>query len=520
MITMKVNYIKSTIASGILLLSAQFAHAQKLELVWGQEAKTKSISSTLHKVVAVEDNHYKAIFGPETLVNNPKYIKHFFLSSSINSAEEYSFELPTEDKDISFVAHTNFFVNGNLLSFVQATNKKTRSIALYGLTIDKTGKVIDKKLMTEMPYQHSFNGHVYKSGEITVKHLKERNQFLVVNNLTVDKKESDELNIKLYDMDLNLSMSKVIKIPYPNSEFEWLSYEIDEANTIYVYGNFNIDKKTVKKALLVYQKDEQQPSEIPIGFGSADGLSNVKFSYKNGSLNFIGFYHGAKEGLLGVCVTKIDAKSLKTTVEELIPFSPNDLLKFGEDKKIAKDGGLKSSLDIEHVIEKENGEILIIAEPYKSITTYWGNGQYYKEVIRGDVMVVKVNKNHQLSWVTNVNKKQTSDDLNASYTSFAMMMDDANIYIIYNDHIKNSGHPNGEWGDNTIELANYDSKIVITAATINLSNGTMHRDVIYHPKEKDKNTFRPEKSFKLNPKQLLIYGQRGNVFKFGTLTIQ
>lgn len=517
---MKVKYIKSTIASGILLLLVQFTHAQKLELVWGQETKKKGIGSTLHKVVSTEDNHYKVVFGPEPLNNNPKYQKSFFISNNINHTEEYSFELPTEDKEMVFWIKNSFFVNGNLRSFVQSTNKKTRIISLYCLTIDKAGKIIDKKLMTEMPYQHSFNGQVYNSGRIDVKHLKERNQFLVVNSLTNDKKETDELNFKLYDMDLNLSMNKVIKLPYPNSKFDWVSYQIDESNNIYIEGNFIIDKNTVKKALLVYKKDEQKPSEIPVDFGNANVLSNVKFSYNNGSLNFIGFYHGEKEGLLGVCVTKIDANSLKTTVEELIPFSPNDLLKFGEEKQIAKDGGLKSNFNIEHVIENKNGEILIIAEPYKSITTSWGKGDYTTKITLGNIMVIKVNKNNQLSWVSNVNKTQISSDIDASYTSFTTMMDDANLYIIYNDHIKNSGSPNGEWGTKIIELDIYHKETVITAATINLSDGAIRREVIYNPKEKDKNTFMPRKSFKLNQKQLLTYGQRGNKFKFGILTLQ
>lgn len=517
---MKVKHIKLAIASGLLLLSSQFTLAQKFELVWGKETKLKNIGSTLWNVIFADENNYKVIFGPTFRNNNPKYQATFLLSNSINHAEEFSFELPAKDKETEFNIRKNFYIDGKLLSFVEAKDKKAKSLSLYCLTIDKSGKIIDKKLMTEMPYQHSFNGQIYKSGEITIKYLKERKQFLVVNNLTLEEKEFDELNFKLYDEGLNLTMNKVIKLPYNNSKFNWIGYELDESNNIYIQGDLIVDKNTVRKTLLTYKKDAQKPIETPVNFGRANGLSNIKFSLNNGSLNFIGFYHGPKEGLSGICVSKIDASTLKQTVEKLIPFSSDDILKLVSEKNLAKDGGLKPTFKINQVIEKDNGEIYVLAESYKSKTTHIDRGEYYTVITCGDIMVVKLSKTNEIDWVSKVSKEQTSDDINDVYLSYEMMMDEANMYLIYNDHIKNSNEKNGEWGDKTIELASYDSKIVITSATVNLSNGALTREVIYNPKEKDKNTFIPTKSFELNKKQLLTFGQRGTMFKFGILTLQ
>lgn len=507
------NYIKSTLFAGLTWLSFNLTQAQNLELTWGNQTEKKNPGATLGRVIFKDNNHYQFVLEPETSNNN--YQSYHVLRNNFQHATESSIDIPEKFKGKNAGQQAQFSVNGKIISFVTIVDQKAETSTLYCLTIDENGKVVNDMLVHETIFKAGRN-----SGTLKIEQLENRKAFLIMQSGDADKKGNVELNFKLIKEDLTLAWERKVTLPYTSKEFDMLEYQIDETNNIFVYGNFLVDKNTNKKIILAYNSQNQKLEEKAIPFGNARNVSDVRFKYENGSLNFIGFYRSDKDAIQGVVFSQLSSNGLTTTLEKLVPFSNNDMLKFTSEKSLEKEKGISGNFDIRKVITKENGDIFITAESYKQKMIMSG-GERQITYHFDDIMVIGISKKFELKWVTPINKLQYSDWVSAKYNSFATLSDNKNLYILYNDIEDNnsSNNKNGEWGNKKIETT-YESKFVVTAATINLENGELKREIVYKPAKKEKPLFVPKYSSNLTDNQLLIYAERYNIYKFGVFSIK
>ncbi len=516
---MTIKQIKSTITTGVLLLAFNFTQAQKLELTWGKETVKKNIGSTLERIISNDDNSYKFVLGPEFSNNN--YQSSHVLRNNFQHESESNIDVPLKFKGKKVFQRGIYNIDGKMIAFVVYDDSKVDAYKLYRLTIDENSKIVDDLLVDELAYKGRKD-----VGSFKIEHLTTKKQFLITHSKGSDTKGREELNFKLFKEDLSKVWEQNVVLPYSNKQFEMFDYLTDELNNIFIYGNFIVDKKPVKKILLAYNQQSQKFEEKTIPFSTASRVSDLRFTYENGNLNFTGFYYGEKDGMQGVCFTQINSKTLKTTIERLAPFSTNDMLKFTSQKSLETEKGITNNFDIRQIITKDNGDIFIVAEAYKMNFLFIG-GESSTTYHHDNIMVVNVNKDFDLKWVTKIDKVQlvTQYDKYSQYSikhsSFATISDDQNIYIIYNDNAENSSTvtKNGEWGGEKIET-DEKPELVITAAIIDQKSGDFKRENIYMGNKKDKTRFVPLYTHKISNNQFLVYAERFSKYKFGTLIIK
>ncbi len=512
---MKIKYIKSTLVASLTLLAFNFVKAQNLELTWGNQTEKKNPGATLGRVIFKDNNHYQFVLEPEAGINNNKYMSSYVLRNNLQHITESTIDIPQKHKGKDMGHWSSFNINGKIISFLSSFDQKTEIITLYCLIIDENGKVVNEILVDELVLNGKNDSRNFK-----ILYIENQKQFLILHSAGASKKGKEELNLKLFKEDLSLAWERNVALPYSSEQYDIISYQVDEASNLFIYGNLSLDKKSTQKIVMAYDPQSQKLQEKIIPFGNARSVSDVRFNYENGHLNFTGFYSNDKEAMQGVFFTQLNSKTLNTTLEKLIPFSKSDMLKFTSEKSLQKESGISENFDIRQIIKKENGDIFITAEVYKQKVIMNGSDREYVYNY-DDIMIIGINKNLELKWMTKVNKLQFSNWVSAKYNSFATISDNQNLYILYNDIEDNnsSNNKNGEWGNKKIETT-YESKFMITAAIINLENGELKREIVYKPAKKEKPLFVPKYSSNLTDNQLLIYAERYNIYKFGVFSVK
>ncbi len=508
---MKNKNIKTLIVTGLTLLNFNLAQAQSLELIWGKENKIDITTNVVKNVISSDQKSYTFLLGPEipTSVHN----KFRVLKNNFEHDNELTINIPEKFNGKNAVQQGMYKIGEKLVVFLSIIDTKTDRNKLYCLAVDEDSKISDEKLVDEIYYK----GRKDK-GSFIIQHLEGQKQFLITHNEGFTKKGNDEVSFKLYKEDLTAIWEKNITLPYLDKQFEILGYQTDESNNIFLFGNFFVEKDVVRKTLFTYNHQSQQLEEVVVNFSTASKVSNLNFTYENGILNFTGFYYDEKDGMRGICFTKINAKTLKTELEKLVPFSNSDILKFTSAKNVEKNKGIPKKFSIRQIITKDNGDMFIIGEAFNVEVRASKDGAYYT-FNYDEIIVIRMNNNLEINWVSNIYKWQNSRDDGGLHSSYAMLSDDKNFYFVYNDNHYSGLSENGTWSYSSIQT-NYNPRLVITAVTLDQKSGEFERKNLYRAPKKDNTTFIPVRSHKLNNKQLLVFAQRGSTYKVGIMTIK
>lgn len=510
---MIIKRIQLTLTATVLLLLSNFTNAQELELTWGKDAKAEKENTILKDLLSSDENGYSFVFGPE--YPNAFAKTYQVIRNNIQHEKESSILIPEKLRSKNVTPQATFSINNKLVAFLSVVDTKTETNQLYCVTFGENNKIITDKLVDEIRYKDNKN-----NGKFDIRYNKDQKSFMLMHQEVFTKNGNVEVSFKLYKDDFTSILEKNITLPYLDKQFEILDYQTDESNNIFLLGNYTLEKNVIKKTIFSYNHQSNKLDEIYLNFKTIAKGPNLKFTYEYGSLNLTGFYYTEANGIQGLCFVKINAKTLQTELEKLVPFSKNDLLQFITEKDVEKNTGVDGKFVIREIIKKENGDQFIIAEYYNFEVRSSSEGGYRAYDYR-DIMVVSVKKDLEINWTRKINKHQYSRDDDGKYSSFATLSDDKNIYLIYNDHKNNhySSNKKGEWRNVDIQT-DESSKIVITSVTLNQQSGEFKREHLYKPINTDNARFVPKQSYRIINNQLLMYGQSGSDFKFGILTIK
>lgn len=318
---------------------------------------------------------------------------------------------------------------------------------------------------------------------------------------------------------------KPIELPYKDKVFAVGTCRIDEEGNVYVLGTVEVDKKTVQYKMFAYYFKKDKLEEVDINFAKAYAIASLRFNYSDNHLILVGFYLNAKKtGLQGMIYTKINSKTLQTVIEKNEAFSKKDLLKFATERQVKKGKGASTSFSIDDIILMPNGDIKVVAEAYEVhvVTTTNSNGSttttYYYYYM--NIMVVDMDKDGKIQWVANVPKMQVSRNDGGIYSSYILGYDANNLYMIFNDHPKNTSPKTkeakrGKYAANTLKV----NKLTVTLAKVD-SKGEVSTEMFFKSKNEGKTVLKPKLYARFRQDNILIYAVKGKVYKFGFLNIK
>lgn len=521
------NFIVKMIVCGFAWATVFSSTAQNLEVSWGNEVQPDK-STIIGQVLDSDKDGYFIVknvgcglFGS---------CKRLLSRSSLNHELEYEVELPQKVNGKDAKGEGTFRVEGKTIRFLSQRDKKNDVNKLFALTISDNGKISNEILVDEIYYKGRKD-----EGGFDITYLKESKRFLITHDEGYSKKGFEQANYKAYTQDFKLLWEKAIELPYKDKKFIISGYQFDEDGNVFMHGRLGLEKKmgfeknTMQIVLFAYYHKTDKLEEVKIGFDEAYAVSDLNFNYYKGELHFTGFYFDKKGGIQGVCSTKINAKTLKVEQEKTIPFSKEDVLKFGGERDAKKQKGVRANYDINDIYRKENGDYYIIAEAYHEITTTTtttnSNGVTTTRTSTsynyGNIMVINLTKEGTINWTQTVPKYQSSVNDGGYYSSYTFAFDKNNFYFMFNDNMKNlSPKVDPKKKGKYLAKTQRPKKLVVHLATLNQQTGKFTSDLFFKSKTDGKTVLVPKFSVRLDDNKTLLYANRGKTYRFGFLTIK
>lgn len=440
----------------LLLLISFNNYAQDVAITKSEIFKDSKKRSSL-KFSLESDNGelvtIRAYYGGLLQTLKGYYIQHF--DTDLKLLNEVTYEV--KDNTIK-----NAFIKDNQLHLIEYTiNKKSDKIAFNAVSADlKDLKFSTKEILSfsEENQKKYFGIAIFPivisnlsqldsdhTGEVVMS--KNNNYFVI--NFDINNKEQETHKIFVFDSNFNKVYDQLIQQDVKDKDFTYANVDIDDTNgTVYFLGKVHEkqSKESKKKGEIsyhyeLYKVDAKGQTETNLK-DNDKFISSLELVKSKDGLSCIGFY-GQKNAnrINGVTLFNLNPETLKIEKKKFTPFSEEFLNdKYGNKegkKKRKKEKGIKN-IDFKGVYIMGNGDIVLNAEEfYTTVHTSMGtNGSMRTRIVYhfDDIMSVKLDKDGNLKWARNINKRQTGFGT-SSFTSIPVAQD-SYFFINCSDNIK------------------------------------------------------------------------------------
>ena len=405
--------------------------------------------------------------------------------------------------------------------------------------------------------------NLYQEGGFRSHISKDTSKILIYSMLPKKKKEPEQFSLQVFDQDFTELWSKEIKLPFNDKNFSVEEYRVDNQGNVYMLGVIYEDqskfrrsgKPTYQYVLLAYRNNGENVEEYKVDLGEKFITDLTYRVARNGDLVFSGFYSdkgtysvkGTYFFRLNPTTKEISNKNLKAFDFRFITehMTANKVEKA---RKADKKGDKKKAPELfryalDELILRSDGGAVLIAEQYYVEERYdnyndrygrygyggrfggfygsryrfnnpYGFNNYRDQVYEynyNDIIVVNIQPTGEIEWTARIPKQQTTTNDAGYFSSYAMSIVKDKFHFVFNDNPKNYD-PN----DKSNRLYNYNGRnSVITLATID-KDGGVQMDPIFDNRQAGITT-RPKICKQIGRNEMLIYGERGRKYRFGSL---
>jgi hypothetical protein len=346
--------------------------------------------------------------------------------------------------------------------------------------------------------------------------------------------ENEYLVFDFYDYSLQKKWERKQKFPLNGKEFEPRQYKTNiKDSTLYLVVRVleETEEERIKKnnakvnysfSLLSFKFD---PNDTNSTFNSTNlhvprkFISDISFEVSNHELIFSGFFADKKdmEASGAYCIV-LEEYSKKVRATNTKDFDKTFFEKFHDADKLASQRGEGiRDFQVKDLQITNDGSIYFLAEnTFAAAKAVKVRG--FMEIVYSpfynNIVVVKVDNEHKVSWITPVVKRQrepsfTTNENSGFSLSYTYAIYNDKVVVIYNDLLANL----------TVQSP-LEMKYITAAkgtvpvlATIN-SNGEVGRDVLFDGKD-SKVVLCPKTSIVENKSQVYIYTITGNTQRWG-----
>jgi hypothetical protein len=245
-----------------------------------------------------------------------------------------------------------------------------------------------------------------------------------------------------------------------------------------------------------------------------------------------GFYSdGDSDSMKGTYFIKIDHETKEIITESYKKFGSNFItqyMKKGAKKNTKKRMARGKNIELYHydlkdIVLKEDGGAVLIGEYYnviaKTTVSSSGNGTFSTQTTyyyyHNNIIVINISSKGEILWTQKVPKRQVTNGPKY-FVSYASMVTDHKIYLLYNDNPKNLIAGKNNKGN--IYSLNRPKKSVIVLASLD-ANGKLTREILPKP-AKTKLYLNPNASIQINDDTMIIFAQKGKKYRYAKLTFK
>lgn len=270
------------------------------------------------------------------------------------------------------------------------------------------------------------------------------------------------------------------------------------------------------KFLLIAITDGGKTQNIfPLKLKSRKYIAELNFRVMdNGTVVCGGFYSDSYSGgYSGVCFFSLDPQTGNIEVEGLKAFDAKELSEFMSGKNAEKGKDIHG-FELRDIVLREDGGLIMIAE-YYSTATGRENSNGFSNVtdayIYNSLLVSSVNPDLSIDWLQKIPKKQVTFNDDGIYSSYALMVQDEYLYILFNDKLKNL-----DILENDDKLLNFNGKRSVVASVRIARDGSMQKSLLFDKKKGL--ILYPYICEQVSYDKMIIYGKVGRGYVVGKLT--
>ena len=525
---------KLILLMGILLFFTQGAFAQKkaknIDIKWTSEKKCKKIYFTQDAVFAYDDTGYY-ILRKAGAIKEKNYLVHIDNKLNLDKSREIFLGKGRKKRHLH---HFRGF-NNKLYMYTTFLNRNINS--LYVQTVNKKTLMPNEDIKKLISFEHKKKNGI---GNFSVLTSRDSTKLMVYYNLPYQENEKEKFGFYIYDKEMNEIWSKQITLPYKDKLFVIKDYDIDNNGAVHILGKlFNKKAKDKRKGkvnyryqILSYYNNGTELKRYDIRL-KGKFVKDVKMVVNDDKdIICAGFYSDDNsDSIKGIYFVKIDHETKELITESYKKFDSNFITQYMKEgakkntkKRIAKGKNVELySYDLNDIVLKKDGGAVLIGEDYDSsvmTSTYFkGNGGYGKQTTYyytyNNIIVINISPKGQILWAQKVPKRQTSN-APGYFASYASMITDHKIYLLYNDNPKNLISGENDKGK-IYNLSNLKKSVIVLASLD--SDGKLTRDIIPKP-DKTKLFLIPKASTQINDDTMIIFIKRARKYRYAKLTFK
>ena len=484
-------------------------NAQKIE--WGN--LEKSSRNYFPHIIGEDENDF-FIFGQL----KSDYIIERYDKANKSQKMKVIIEEEKIDGNKTFIESVTY-MKGRFVVLISYFDKKSKTSKLIAYGIDsKDGKRIKGEVEVfnlAIEKKKSYNFSTLVTGDMS--------KLVVMHKGYNNKQKKTRVNYKLLNADFETLTSREDVFMAGDKSLGKASYGkrkiVDNDGSLYFLSG---NQMTVYDANNNYEKWEEIIDYEKLGLDIGSRIANLDFKKKKkNDLIITGYYSKEKNNFDGCFFLKVDGSSKEIVVTKINEFDQEFKNQFRNSRQEKKDKVIdvkKLFNDITIHNTLDDGIVLIGETHLEHHTDKSGRSLYL------DLAVFKFSSSGNLEWAHRVPKKQKySYNVTAAgnispgggfariyeYFSFVSTVTSDKLYIMFNDHPKNTTDADKE---KTIRDL---SKSVINMFSIDLKSGDKNEKLFYGAKTDDVylNTLT---SFQQNEKtNLITFARKSSKYKFG-----
>lgn len=430
-------------------------------------------------------------------------------------------------------------INNRLWLFLESVGKQGKSGKLYAAEINMdTDSVYAPVLVDDF-------GTVYPRGEFQLVESWDGKSILILHNHPFEKYNNEKFSYKVFNGKMEKIWAKEIELPYKDRFFKMSHHLLDQHGNVHMISSVHEERSKENNRengvannqynLLSYYPKENLLKEFEISLGDK-WVSALTFDMApDGSLVIAGFYgNSADFSLGGTFYLRMDPISRKIIHSNLKAFEKDFLREFLPEKKVKKGSGL-SDFYFDHLIVREDGSAVLVAEQYYMHVVYtyndpymngmygynsWNYSPYYRnnynyQYYYNDLIVVSISARGEIEWAKKIPKRQMSSNDGGYYSSYSLAFNERYVYVLFNDNPRNTPEYRSRYSD--LYAMTKPSKSTAMLVTMDREGKFVYSGLF---SQKDMNLIlRPKMHYQNTKEQLVIFSQRGTRYKFGLLKL-
>lgn len=520
----------SSIACSIGPLIAQ-NKTERASVSWGKEMNSSS-DGLFEEVVGYTDDHvYMTVqLKKETFIRK--------MDADHNVV--YQKLLPMKVGKNEHALKEVVVFGDKILLFTTYFDKKDKSITVYMRTFNEAN--MDPLGVTEELSSMDAERRRNTGGSLVRVSPNDR-AVLIGQFVPFDKEGSERFDLKVFDAGMAPLWQRSVELPYSDKEFRVENLRVADDGTVFLVGVKYAEKREAKELkkdgkatyeyhLLVIRGDGSPVADHPITVPDKffqDLSINIG---KEGDILCGGLY-GSKGSfaISGAFFLRIDRETkaiVHTSYKEFDRDFITAYMTEKEEAKATKKAERKGedlelpNYELRDLIRRDDGGVVMVAEQYRYYVTQNcvtdANGRtncsYVHHYVYNDIIVVNVDPDGNIAWAVKVPKRQHSTNDGGRYSSYALVVKNDHIYLMFNDHGKNLMLLPGD----KVEPFRYGKEMLITLATVN-QDGKVFREALL-PQDKRDAITRPKASVQIGDDRLFIYANWKKSHRFGTVNFQ